>query len=362
MKFVIGKTGLVFRLGVMMAALLLGQQAMAVGTEAGTTINNTANVDYEVAGVPQDDIDSNTVSFVVDRRIDFDLAPLGGALVDIAPGQTDSFFDFLLTNTSNSSLDFNLVLQQMTSGSVRGEADTGTMASVDYAVSAFSVNDPGGTPDPDPVRNGPQYVDELAADDSIRIRVFGDAATTMLNNQVAGVQLDATAAFADGVGGSEGAALTEAADTVLGVENVFAEDGATSDGVQIAYDGWKVLAAELTIDKSYVILDDGFGGTYPIPGAVVEYTITVTNASTTAAADSVVITDTLDTGLAFLADEFGGGSDMTLNGAGCTEESDADGCLRSGQDLTFNAAAIAQNGGTLVVVYRVTIEGSLPTP
>jgi len=359
MKFVSGKTGLTFRLGAIVGALLLGQQAMAIGTEAGTSIANTVTVDYEVNGFDQEDL-TDTVAFTVDRRVDFDLAPLGGALVPVAPNETDSFFDFLLTNTSNSTLDFNLLLAQMTTGDVRGEPDTGTMETVDYAVSAFSVNDPG-TPDPDPVRNGPQYVDELAADDSIRIRVFGDAAIAMLNNEVAGVDLTATAAEADGVGGSEGAALLETADTLTGVENVFAEDGASSDGIQIASDGWKVASAELTVAKTYTVIDDGFSGTYPIPGAVVEYTITVTNASTTAPATNISITDTLDPGLVFLSN-WSGTDDMTLNGAGCTEEADADGCTRSGQDLTFTAATVAQNGGSLVVVFRATIEGSQPTP
>jgi hypothetical protein len=73
-----------------------------------------------------------------------------------------------------------------------------------------------------------------------------------------------------------------------------------------------------------------------------------------------VITDTLDTDLVFLPDQFAG-DDMTLNGTGCTEDAGDDACERSGQDLTFNVASIPVSG-SLVVVYRVTILDPATTP
>ena len=258
MKLVDGKTGLILRLGTMIVALLAGQQAMAIGTRAGTEVENTATVDYRVGTVDQTAIDSNTVTFVVDRRVDFDLTPLGGALVPVTPGETGAFFDFLLTNDSNSELDFSLDLTQLVGGSVRSSTDDADMQQVDYAVSAFSVNDPGPTPDPDPVRLGPQYIDELAADDSIRIRVFGDAALTMLNGQVAGAQLEATAGE-PGNPGTEGGALTEDPNTDAGIENVFAEDGAGGDGIQAEVDGFTVVSADLAVNKSYTVIAGDLG-------------------------------------------------------------------------------------------------------
>ena len=188
MKLKLGKISLLFRLGAMALVLLFGQQAMAIGTAAGTSIDNTVSVDFDVNGIDQTDLTS-TVSFVVDRRVDFILVAQGGALVNVTPGESDSFFDFLLTNDSNSPLDFSIALTQLAGGLVRGSTDDADMALVDYAVSADSV----AGLDPDPVRGAAQFVDQLAADDSIRIRVFGDAALTMLDAEVAGVQLDATA-------------------------------------------------------------------------------------------------------------------------------------------------------------------------
>jgi len=195
MKLVKGKTGLMIRLGVLVAAMLFGQQAMAVGTRAATQIDNTATVDYSVATVAQTQL-SSSVSFVVDRRVDFTMVALGAALVPVTPGGTDYFVDFLLTNTSNSVLDFNVTLTQMIGGTVRGQTDDADMALVDFAVSADTV----ANGDPVPVRGaGNSWVDELEADAAIRVRVFGDAGLAMVNGEIAGVDLSLNGADGNGV-------------------------------------------------------------------------------------------------------------------------------------------------------------------
>ncbi len=366
MKVVDGKMGLAVRLAAVATALLFGQQAMAIGTAAGTQVDNTVSVDYDVNGVDQTDL-TDTVSFVVDRRVDFDLTLLGGALVNVTPGENNSFFDMLLTNDSNSPLDFNLLLTQLVGGAVRAATDDGTMGTVDYAVSAASVA--GG--DPDPVRLGPQFVDELAADDSIRIRIFGDAALAMLNGEVAGVQLDATAAEPNTVG--EGGALLEAANTDLGIENVFAEDGAGGDGVQSAIDGWLVVSADLAVTKAYAVIANDLGSGLPIPGAIVEYTITIVNSSATDA-DAVIIDDAIDTDVVLNLNVAAyGGNDIDVDNDGTTLpcdieiNGDGDGCDLVGQDITVGAADLVPSitvagNTTLTITYQVTIPDPDPTP
>ncbi|MGI9247901.1 MAG: hypothetical protein ACR2QI_02725 [Woeseiaceae bacterium] len=372
MKVLNGKTGLSFRLGTMIAALLLGQQAMAIGTVAGTPIDNTVTVDYDVNGIDQDDL-TDTVSFVVDRRVDFDLALVGGALVPVAPGESDAFFDFLLTNDSNSPLDFTIDLAQMVGGLVRGVTDDGTMAAVDYAVNSVSEANQPGTP-VDPARNGAQFVDELAADDSIRIRVFGDAALAMLNGEIAGVQLDATAGE-PGTGGSEGAALVDTTDTDAGIDNVFAEDGTGGDGIQTNFDGWTVVSADLTVTKSYSVIDGDLGTGQPIPGATVQYVITIVNSSTTPA-DAVAIDDVIDDNITLdlnVAAYGGNDIDVDLEGATipCDVEvnGDGDGCdfVAGTRTITIGAADLVPSitigdNETLTITYQVTIPDPDPTP
>lgn len=365
MKTKVGKLGLMFRLGAMAGVLLFTQQAMAIGTAAGTAVDNTVTVDYDVNGVDQADL-TDSVSFVVDRRVDFTLVAQGAALVDVTPGETDSFFDFLLTNDSNSPLDFSVVLTELVGGTVRGATDDADMALVDYAVSADSV---AGT-DPDPVRGGAQFVDQLAADDSIRIRVFGDAALAMSNAQVAGVQLDA---IAREPGSGAATALTEDPNTDLGIENVFADAG--NDATESDFDGWTVVTADLTVTKSYAVVAGDLGSGLPIPGATVEYTITVVNGSTTDA-EAVNLSDAIDadtTQILNIAAAPYSGNDVYVDNGGsqlaCDIEvnGDGDGCDLVAGTMTIGAADLA--GGitvagntTLTIQYQVLIPDPDPTP
>ncbi len=365
MKLRKGKKSLIFRLSAMTIALLFGQQAMAIGTAAGTQIDNTATVDYTVNSINQTDI-STSVSFVVDRRVDFLLSEVGGALVNVTPGQTDAFFDFRLTNDSNSPLDFSIALNELVGGTVRGVADTTNMQAFDYAVSTGSAAN-GDLP---PARLGPQFVDELAADDSILIRVFGDAALAMLNGQVAGLQLDATAGE-PGAATTEGSALVVVADTALGIENVFADAG--NDGVESISDGFIAVSAALAVTKTYAVIAGDLGSGMPIPGATVEYTITVANSSTSAA-DAVIIVDAIDTDVSLDLNvaAYGGNDVSVVNGVTtlvCDVEinADGDGCDLVGANMTIGAADLAggitvAGNSNLTIQYQVTIPDPDPTP
>ncbi len=354
---------LIPRLLAISGVLLFGQQAMAIGTAAGTAVDNTVSVDYDVNGVDQTDLTSS-VSFVVDRRVDFTLLAQGAALVDVTPGETDSFFDFLLTNDSNSPLDFAMTLNELVGGAVRASTDDANMALVDYAVSADSV----AGADPDPIRGGAQFVDQLAADDSIRIRVFGDAALAMLNGQVAGVQLDATAREP---GSAAATVLAEDPNTDLGVENVFADAG--NDAVESDVDGWIVVSANLAVTKSYAVIAGDLGSGLPIPGATVEYTITVVNSSATAA-DAVVIADAIDADVAlnlnvaaYAGNDVSVVNDVATLGCDVETNGDGDGCDLVAANMTIGAADLG--GGitvagntTLTIQYQVTIPDPDPTP
>ena len=358
MKIVTRKIGLILRLGMTAVVLLLGQQAMAVGTDAGTLIANTVNVDYEVNSVNQDDL-TDTVSFLVDRRVDFTLTQLGSALVNVTPGEpTAYFFDLLLTNTSNSTLDFSLVLDDAIA-TVRSQATTASMSNIEYAVNTLVYT----TSEADPVQGGPQFVDELAEDDAIRIRVWGDAALSLLNGQIDGIAIEATAGET-GTGG-EGPALSYAGPNGdLTIENVAAN--ASGGGVEIQSDGFLVVTADLTVTKSYAVIAGDFGTGMPIPGATVEYTILVVNGSATAA-DDVVITDTIDGNVTLdLNVAAYAGEDIFLDNNGtpqaCNVESnvDGDGCDGPGPGLTIGSADLVggitvAGGETLTIQYRVTI-------
>ncbi len=374
MKLVSRKIGLILRLGVLATALLFGQQAMAVGTRADTQVLNTATVDFEVAGVVQDQL-SATAEFVVDRRVNFNLTLLGGALVPVTPGGTfppeDYFFDFELTNTSNSEIDFNVLLTEMVGGTVRPlQDDNADMDSVEYAVSANSY----ANGDTDPARGGPRYVDELEADDSIRIRVFGDAAAAMTNGQIAGVDLNVIGAVG-GTSGTEGLPLANGfgANTALGVENVFADAG--NDNSETAQDGFIVVSAELSVVKSFLISNDPLGAGLAIPGVTMEYSIAITNANAVTAATAVSVTDLISPNVAFVFDAYGSGDDVQLVEliSGITTvcsadvgDVDNDGCgiFAPGSTLIVGGNGTLSVGvsDTLTISFQVLIPDPLTTP
>ncbi|MEL7186104.1 MAG: hypothetical protein AAFN50_06675, partial [Pseudomonadota bacterium] len=222
---------------------------------------------------------------------------------------------------------------------------------------------------PDPVRGGAQFVDQLPADDSIRIRVFGDAAFTMLNGQVAGVSVE-TIAREPASGAAT--ALTEDPNTDLGIENVFAD--ADNDNSESDVDGWLVVSADLTVTKSYAVVAGDLGSGLPIPGATIEYTISVVNGSATQA-DDVLISDVMDTadlGAApfvlnnaaapYLGEDIyvdNGGTQVTCD----IEAGPADDCDFTDPNLTIGGAGFNVGGNaTLTIQYQVVIPDPDPTP
>ena len=97
-----------------MSTLLHGVPAQAAGTPAGTIIDNTAQVDFEIAGTNVS-LNSNTVSITVDERIDV-VVTLQSPQVLVDPGDVDRSLLFTLTNTGNGIEDFQLAIDSIIGG------------------------------------------------------------------------------------------------------------------------------------------------------------------------------------------------------------------------------------------------------
>jgi hypothetical protein len=353
MKVLNGKVGLMFRFSAVITALLLGQQALAAGTTAGFDILNEAKVNYEVGNVAQPE-ETASVTFKVDRRVDFTLVPIDTNLEDVSPGEQDAWVDFTLTNTSNADLGFGLALAHMTGGTVGGQTDNVDLDAIEYAVSV------GGA---DPVQGGPQFVDTLAADGSIRIRVWGDAnlALNLVDADVSGVQLTATAAE-PGTSGA-GAITYGGPDGATTVESVAADTD--NDGIEAAIDGFIVTAASLAITKGYTVE----GGGPAIPGATIEYEISIVNSGSADATD-VAISDDLVGELDLELLTYNGLADdaeitndtvvsycvfSTTAGSDCERTAVLQGADVTFRNLTLAAPVSPATSTTLTVKFRATI-------
>ncbi|MDH3747807.1 MAG: hypothetical protein OER97_06330 [Gammaproteobacteria bacterium] len=358
MKTVRRKLGLLVRLSMTAAALLMGQQAMALGTDPGVDVDNTALVDYEVNGVGQTQVPSTTASFVVDRRVDFTVTRMGIALTPTTLGAlavdspvAGNYLDFYVTNLSNGDLDFNLLFTQLASGFGEiyppgpGTADTDVdMNNVRIRVS--SAIDPAGSPGtgPEPLLADDAYIDNLPEDRSIRVRLYADTPAALANTDVAGLSLDASAADPTGTVALPGANLLESGIWNQGtVDNVFADNG--NDNAESDVDGFDVTAPDLTVAKAASIVAPG---TRALPGERIEYLITIDNTGGADAATNISIGDLIDDDVTFVPDAYNGGSSNIVFDQGLAAESfcnaddagdtDGDGCSISLAPITLTIA------------------------
>ncbi|UVO53151.1 hypothetical protein [Sphingomonas sp. SUN039] len=346
--------------GALAAALLAATPAFAAGTTAGSSINNTATLNYSVGGVAQTAVSSNTATFVVDRKISMTLTEPGNATTSVSPGAVNQVTTFLLTNTSNAALDFGLALAQPAGGT----AAHGGTDNFDVTVPTFWINTgPSvGSATYDPANSTPvTYIDELAADATKYIFVLATVPITRVSGDVAGVTLTAQAR-ASGTAGTQGAVVTETAGAnTAAMDTVFADAaGATDaarDGQISARDDYTVSAATLTITKtSKVISDPQNGTTNPklIPGAVVEYCIQVANAAGGATAQAPSVSDVVPAQTTYDA-TFGIKLNGTVTAGVCNADGTTGGTYTAGTTTVSGTLSDVAAGATRTLYFRATI-------
>ena len=301
-------------------AMLCSAPAFAGGTAPGTDILNTVNVNYQVGAVAQTTVFASD-TFKVDRKIIFSLVEAATTgTQSVNPGQSAQVARFQITNTSNDTLDFNLAaLQQAPStNAAHGGQDGFDLTSFQFFV------DGNGNGTYDSGTDTATTVDNLGLDQSRIIFVVGNVPLNATNGQIAGVQLTATARE------SNGTAITAVGDgTVNGaatVETVFADTVKTGvggasiarDGIDVATDSFTVSAAELSVFKTSRVISDGVSASNfkSVPGAEVEYCISVTNAVGGATATNISISDLVPTNTTFVPASIRINGTVTTPGSG----------------------------------------------
>ena len=284
----------------MLAGLVLTggvvSNASALGTASGTSISNSATVDYLVGGVNQTDVNSNTVTFVVDTKIDLTVAESGSAVTSVTPAATGQVLTFTVTNTGNATQDFNLSSTALSGGAgAFGGTDNFDATGVSIFVDANSNGTyESGT-------DTTTSINDLVADGSVSVFIVATIPASQVTGDIASYHLVAEARTI------AGGALTETAgaDTEGSVDIVFA-DGQGSDTTNdlnrdakhSSQDDYQVLTAALTVTKSSTVISDPFNNTTNpkrIPGAVVEYTIQINNAAGGTTATNITVSDDLTT-------------------------------------------------------------------
>ncbi len=310
------------------AALALGAAdvVQAAGTLAGTNISNVATVNYTVNAVAQPALTANA-DFVVDRRIDMTLTPVPVALVSVTPGTAGNLIAFTLTNTSNAALDFTTAPANRANGTADpyggATADGFDSTNASFADNNNSSAYESGTDLSSTVTN-------LGPDTARLVFVVSSIPGGQASGTVAVVTLTATATELGGAALSQSAGL----DVAATVQTVFADGAGDTDAARDAAfsdsSGFLVQGATVTVTKTETIIDDPVNlavNPRHIPGAHVDYTVTVTNAAGSALpATAVTLTDVLPANVTFAANTYGAGQGIQVGGAPRTNTNgDADG-------------------------------------
>ena len=294
------------------AVFLNAVPAMAAGTTQGTSVLNNVTVDFQVGGVPQSQASASD-TFVVDRKILFNIAEKATTgTTSVFPSQTSRVTTFLLTNAANDTLDFTVTPANI----VGGTAAHGGTDAFDVTSLLICLDGPVIDGVCDTAAAASLTVNDLVADGTATILILGNIPTSATNGQVANVSATATALNSNGtaipVTGLGGAGAVAADATVNGagtVETIFADvaksgNGGTSvarDGIDVATDDYTVSAAVLSVFKSSRIISDGVSTSNfkAIPGAVVEYCISVANAAGASTATNISVRDIVPANLTY---------------------------------------------------------------
>ncbi len=320
-------------LGATALTVFTAGSAHAQLTPAGTNVQNTFTLTYDVGGVTQPVIDTSDpgdpngpTEFTVDRLIDLTVASQGDNTV--APGATDEELVFSVTNEGNDTQAYALSVVEESGDDIDTDDPAGaTPVLVYYIDDGDGVYEPGAG-DGAPVTYDPANPPELGPDEVLWVVVTQDIPTSAADGNTAELSLVADTlepstspnAGTPVTGDADGNDLTGAAENVLADGSGTANEGDNA-GDHSATGTYVVAAADIAASKAVTIhSEDGTGctvipgtatGGYSIPGACVEYVITVENTGSSAATDIVindVLADELDFAGAVFGGDFTGGS------------------------------------------------------
>lgn len=365
--------------------------AFAAGTAAGTSVNNTFSLSYSVNGTSQPPIDTGPggsdtpTTFIVDRKVDLTLVSNGDEFV--SPGQQGAVLTYTLTNTGNAPAAYDLSLFQESGD----DFDTGTAATAALPTITYYVGaDDSGTEET--YAAGTRTV-TVPADGQLFIVITGNipqvgaGTNAVVDDDEAELTLVADTVETSG---SEGDTSVPVVADAGGLNDLAAEENVLADGTSTAREAanagddsatgtYIVASADLTAVKTVgMVSEDGSGcavaptfplsafpGTtaeYAIPGACVEYRITVTNSGNDANANAsdLDLIDILPEGLTFVDAFQNGFTGGTFNKPSGTPVCDgtAGACtveLRTSVTPAPAAPAALAHSTTGTIVIRATI-------
>lgn len=373
------------RLTTGLAALMLAQSGWAVGTTAGTVVQNTAVLDYSIGGTAQTPISSDVSDFVVDRKVDLTVTGDQGTNYIVAPlsdsANPDNELRYKLKNEGNSTQAFEIGVTHLSAEDYDAEN------------CMVEVQDDSNANVAGPVAiTGTKPIIDVPEDAEYNILVtcdmpnLGAAANEVSDGELSTLEVLAKAVvsttdstvMAESTSDGEDTVDTVLADDIGGAEDVAGGDGGNGgaagsrNAMHSDVQTYEINAPELSVAKTSAVITDPInctqanddtdttagacsGAPKRIPGAVIEYTITITNISD-AEATGVQITDIIDT------DGAGSGPNTVTfvpNSIVITDGGTADASTFADPTVTATGITVPAAGavnGTATVSFRVKID------
>lgn len=389
----------------------VGMQANALGTAAGTEIDNRATLTFSTgssAGTQSvesvnGDGDAEDTTFTVDVKIDFSLARVQNVTYEVSnDGTTKTVAAFDIVNNSNAPVSFmigkatnvtntdpgteitgvagadgNLATSEAsgnTDTDVNDVADFATGRTFGYTYQAWSEGGTAPTSSTTDLLTAvgsadaglTSAIDASTSDTAEYVRVFVSTTDTGFDfsdetiigilNQAYAYQAYNTAKTAvltnvdlDNNDPSDGSS-TQSTTNTDGVDVVFAD--ADLNNVEEVTNAMEVLAATLVLTKTAEVTDNGITDSsvnIAVPGATVKYTLAVENTGRVAA-NNVVIEDNIPTNTTFVANSIV----ATGTGSTYTEADDtASPAVLAHVDIAVGTVAV---GATATNSFQVTID------
>jgi uncharacterized repeat protein (TIGR01451 family) len=319
-------------LGALLAVALGSNYAHALGAPAGTVINNTAEVSYSVGSV-NTTATSNQVSVTVAEILDV-VVTAQTPTVAVNAGDTQQEVRYRITNTGNGTETFRLVMTSVIAGDQFDPVPA--TPSIYFDTDNSGDLSPGDTPyvvaSNDPV---------LSADGFVTVLVVNDIPAGVVDTNVGFTRLTADSRTGTGTPGTVFATQGDG-----GVDAVVGTTGADSE----ANSSYVVSGVSLTATKSQTVLDQ-FGGSRPVPGARINYSIVV-NVTGSGTATNAVFTDNIPANTTYVP------GTLQLNAGALSDAADAD----AGDYLSTPTARVRVSLGNLTtasgpqtVTFAVTI-------
>jgi len=327
--------------------LLTPQLGWAVGTPSGTTISNQATATYVIAANPPSTAISNTVSFLVDKKVNLVVAEVGGSPTLSNSGQLGAATSFTVTNLGNDAQGYNLFATcALGNPAIGGIAPFTTN---DFCAVNLQVFVDNGDNIFDPIVDTVTSIPSLAADASQTVFVVGDIPGSAVVNQQSVVSLTATAVAP----ATMAALVATVGGNTAGIDVIFADSAGVAvgdipgDARHSSYDAYLVSIVNLTLTKSVISVLDPSGGAVVMPGSVMTYQIAVALSGSGTAAN-LVVADPLAAETSFVP------GSISVNGVAKTDAADADNAQFIANTITVTLGNVAAPAN-IFITFRATI-------